>query len=247
MEPRIQYAQSSDGVSIAYWAMGKGTPIVQTPLLFSHIQGEWQLPTWRPFFERLSQKRTLVRYDRRGSGLSQRDVTDYSLDALVRDVEAVVDRLQLTTLALHGLVFSAPVAIAYAARHPERVSRLILYCPLARASDLVFPGAEALAALRDANWELYTETLAHMARGWSAGQPARRAAALFRESITPQGLRALADASAGWDVTPLLPQVKCPALIIWRRQIATLPVEWAREFVTRLPDSRLVLLEGEVF
>src|SRR3989304_2104993 len=101
MEPRIQYAKTEDGVSIAYYTLGEGLPLLCMPSLpTSHIQLEWQFPEYRRSFERLAQKRMLVRYDCRGSGLSERDVTDFSLDALVLDVEAVVDRLGLERLAL---------------------------------------------------------------------------------------------------------------------------------------------------
>ena len=82
MEPRIQHAQTKDGVSIAFWTLGEGTPFVEMPTIpMSHIQMEWQIPEVRRWYERLSEKRKLVRYDGRGSGLSDRDVTDYSLSA----------------------------------------------------------------------------------------------------------------------------------------------------------------------
>ncbi len=93
-EPRIQYAKTSDGVSIAFWTLGEGAPLVYVPRLpYSHIQMEWQIPEWRAWHERLSAKRMLVRYDGRGTGLSDRDAVDFSLDAQLLDLEAVTDRL----------------------------------------------------------------------------------------------------------------------------------------------------------
>ncbi len=109
-------------------------PLVQMPLLTSHIEMEWHLRGFRRWYERMAQHGMVVRYDRRGCGLSERDVTDYSLDAFVSDLEAVVDRLGLESFALMGLLFSGPMAIAYAVRHPERVSRLILWGTWARGS-----------------------------------------------------------------------------------------------------------------
>ena len=89
MEPRIQYAKTSDGVSIAFWTLGQGPALIQMPSPpFSHIQLEWQLPDARRSYEHLSQRRQLIRFDWRGSGLSDREITDFSLDALVLDVEA---------------------------------------------------------------------------------------------------------------------------------------------------------------
>ena len=182
MEPRIQYTHTADGVSIAFWTLGEGTPLVHLPLLISHIQMEWQIAECRRWYESLAQNRKLVRYDVRGEGLSERNVTDFSLDALVLDVEAVVDRLGLEKFALLGPQHSGPLAIAYAARHPERVSHLLLWCTYARASDwLRSPQVQSFRALMGKDWAFYTEAMAHFLLGWSAGEPARRYAALIME------------------------------------------------------------------
>src|SRR3990172_12174116 len=101
MEPRIQYAKTVDGVSIAYYTLGDGMPLVQMPqMALGHLQMEWQIPEARRHLERMAEKRTLVRYDSRGFGLSDRDVTEFTVDALVRDLEAVADRLGLDRFAL---------------------------------------------------------------------------------------------------------------------------------------------------
>ena len=89
MEPRIQYAQTANGVSIAYWTLGDGMPLVHMPLQVSHVQLEWQMPECRRWYERLAEKRRLVRYDASGMGLSQRDVSDYSMDGMMLELEAV--------------------------------------------------------------------------------------------------------------------------------------------------------------
>ncbi len=129
MEPPIQYAQTTDGVSIAYYTVGRGTPFVEMPLTpWSHIQLQHQLPEWVRWTDRLSEKRMVVRYDPRGSGLSDRRLPDYSLDCMVLDLEAVVDAVGLDRFALLTELFSGPIAIAYAARHPERLSHLLLWC-----------------------------------------------------------------------------------------------------------------------
>src|SRR3972149_8758475 len=99
MEPRIQYAQAADGVSIAFYTLGEGRPLVHMPNIpWSHIQLEWQHPRWRRWYELLAQNRMLVRYDARGAGLSDRDGSGFSLDAYVLDIEAVVDRLGVDKL-----------------------------------------------------------------------------------------------------------------------------------------------------
>ena len=109
MEPRIQYAQTKDGVNIAYSTLGRGAPLVHMPWMpFSHLQLDLKIHELRLFYERLSQNRMLVRYDGRGSGVSDRDVTDYSLDAQLSDLEAVVDRLGLPRFALFARLTAGP-------------------------------------------------------------------------------------------------------------------------------------------
>src|SRR3990172_6629220 len=110
MEPRIQYAQTTDGVSIAFWTLGEGMPFVQMPSPpWSHIQLEWQMPAIRSWYERLAEKRQFVRFDSRGTGLSEQKGADFSLDTLVLDLEAVVDRLGLARFSLWGVThFLAP-------------------------------------------------------------------------------------------------------------------------------------------
>jgi class 3 adenylate cyclase len=246
MEPRIQYAKTADGVSIAFGTLGEGMPLVHLSVAFSHTQMEWQIAECRRWYERLADKRMLVRYDYRGFGLSERNVTDFSLDAQVLDMEAVVDRLGLEKFALLGLLHLGPAAIAYAARHPERVSHLVLWCAWARGSDwLRSPQVQVFRASLEKDWMFYTEAAAQLVLGWSAGEPARRYAALARESVEPEFHRAVViPALNEWDVTPFLAQVRSPTLVLHRRQYV-LDVDVARGLASRIPDARLVLLEGE--
>jgi class 3 adenylate cyclase len=246
MEPRIQYAQTKDGVSIAFWTLGEGTPLVTMPNVpFSHIQLEWQIPEYRRWYEREAEKRMLVRYDGRGHGLSDRDVNDYSLDAQILDVEAVVDRLGLERFALNGPLHSGPVAIAYASRHPDRISHLILWCSYVRASDyLRSTQAQTIRSLVTQNWELYTETVAHSLLGWSAGAPARQFAAMMRESASQEGAQAAFRAIGEFDVASLLSEVRSPTLVLHRRQAPVPGVDVVRSLASRIPNARLVLLEG---
>jgi class 3 adenylate cyclase/pimeloyl-ACP methyl ester carboxylesterase len=247
MEPRIQYAQTADGVSIAFWTRGKGEPFVCMPNVpWSHVELEWQTPELRRWFERLAEKRTVVRYDNRGSGLSDREVTDYSLDAQVLDLEAVINRLGLETFALMGPLHSGPVAIAYATRHPERVSHLLLWCTYARGPDYYgsSPQLQATRVLLDHDWEVYTETVAHVAYGWSAGEEARRFASFIRRSVSREAVQATREAIETYDVTALLPKVKAPTLVLHRRQFSLPRLEVARRLASQIPDARLVILEG---
>jgi len=245
MEPRIQYAKTADGVSIAFWTLGEGTPLVHMPHIISHIQMEWEYPECRRWYERLAQKRMLVRYDHRGLGLSDRERMDYSVDALMWELEAVVDRLGLERFDLLGLSLVGPAAIVYASRHPERVSHLILWCTYAHAPEWVQrPSTQASRAVLDKDWTTYTELLAHNVIGWSEGEPAHRFAELVREAITPEAATAAIRFSLDVDVRALLPAVRSPTLVLHRRQNA-LPVDVARRLASRIPDARLALLDGE--
>ena len=246
MEPRIQYAKTTDGVSIAFFTLGEGMPLVSAPHVgVNHIQLEWQWPEYRAFLERLAQKARLVGYDLRGFGLSDRGVTDFSLDARVADLEAVADRLQLDRFVLFGNNDSGPVTIAYATRHPERVSHLVLWCAWARYWD-VFSASQydAIRSLVDRNWELYTETVAHASAGWSESEAASRIASLLRQCVAPEVYRAAAQATSEFDVTALLPHVRSPTLVFHRREYPLVGVDIATGLASRIPDARLVLLEG---
>ena len=245
MEPRIQYAKTKDGVNIAFHALGKGMPFVQTHPPGSSLQLYREIPEVRTWHERLAEKRMLIQYDNRGTGLSQRDVTDFSLEAFGLDIEAVADRLGLERFALWGSQNMGPVAIAYAARHPERVSHLILWCSYARASDLLkSPQMQALARLTD-NWELFTDTSAHYNWGWSGGEAARLLAARMREGVTEETYRTLMGQLLTADVTDLLPTIRVPALVLHRRRFPQVSVDVATDLASRIPNAQLVLLEGE--
>ena len=245
MQPRIRYAITVDGVSIAFWTLGKGEPLVyMAGGPWGHVE-LWDIPECRRWYERLAQERMLVRYDIRGTGYSERDVSDHSLDALVADVEAVVDRLDLDRFEMFGAFDAGPVAIAFSARHPERVSHLVLWCSWARTSEMRSPRIRAWLGLIDQDWELMTDTCAHLALGWPAGEVGRHAAQRLRESVSPEAARAALEAMGTFDVTELLPNLKVPTLVLHRSDIPWLPVSIARELASRIPDARLSILEGE--
>jgi class 3 adenylate cyclase len=245
MEPRIQYAQTADGVSIAFWTLGEGMPlVVMSARPLSHIELEWEIPELRRWYERLVEGGKLVRFDGRGSALSERKVTDYSLEAQMLDLGAVVDRLGLEKFALFGSFYEGTAAIAYAARHPERVSHLLLWQSWARTTDARSPELRGLGDLLNTNWELYTETLAHSLLGWSEGEPVRRSAAVYRESMTQQAMQTFIDAMRNVDVTDLLPRVTSPTLVLHRRQASFPQVDVTKELASRIPEARLALLEG---
>jgi len=244
-EPRIQYAKTSDGVSIAFWTLGDGPPLVHITPAFPHLQLEWQIPKIRAWYERLARRRKLIRYDGRGMGLSQHEIPAFSPETGVLDLEAVLGRLELDRVALLGPLHGGPTAITYAARNPERVSHLVLWCTYSRAADWAEAAQiQASRALIDRDWDTYAETAAHLVFGWSAGDEARAFATLIRESTTPEvvqmGIRALSEV----DVTALMPQVQSPTLVLHRRGLRGLNVDVAMGLASRIPQARLAILEG---
>ena len=122
----IHFCTATDGTRIAYATVGTGPPLVRAAHWITHLDYDWQSPVWRHWLVGLARGRQFIRYDERGCGLSAHDVDDFSIDAFVRDLEAVVDDLALERFPLLGVSQGGPIAISYAARHPERVSHLIL-------------------------------------------------------------------------------------------------------------------------
>ncbi|HEY5625831.1 MAG TPA: adenylate/guanylate cyclase domain-containing protein [Dehalococcoidia bacterium] len=248
MEPQIQYAKTSDGVNIAFSVSGEGHPYVfVTAWPTCHLEASWKLPTWRHVDERIAAHAMLVRMDTRGAGLSQRDVDDLSLRARVLDLEAVVDRLGLESFDLCAYSTSGPVAVEYAARHPERVDHLILSDSFARATDaLAAPSLQGLIAMANSDWDMFTEAIASVVFGWTAGDEARKMAAYIRECVTPeQGRAAMAAAFASdVDVTERLAEVQAPTLVTYFRDSAFPGVDAARSLASALPNATLVGHEG---
>src|SRR3972149_4604046 len=187
MEPQVQDAKTSDGVNIAFATYGEGRTLVWAqPTMASHVQMEWQQPISRAAYSRLVAERwLLVRFDTRGVGLSDRDVDDVSLDARVRDLEAVADPLGLNTFVLLGLHDGGLPAIAYAVRHPERVTRLILVNCYARTADMeATPQGRAFRGLVD-DWEAWGQNVGAIVFGYGR-EEARRYGEFVRACIDPE-------------------------------------------------------------
>jgi class 3 adenylate cyclase len=248
MEPRIQYATTADGVSIAHWSIGDGLPLVQPPpaLPWSHIELEWQIPEWRHWYEHMAESFRIVRYDNRGSGLSSGAITADLQENHIRDLEAVVDRLALEKFALFGLYANAPIVIDYAIRHPERVSHLILWCAVPNPGEVERERGQSdmFERVRNENYELFTEMLAHTIFGWSEGAAAHRFAAYMRAALSAEASSRCWDLIQEVDVTHLLPQLTVPALVLHRRELPLVGIEQARRLAAAIPDARLKVVEG---
>jgi class 3 adenylate cyclase len=246
MEPQIQYAKTSDGVNIAFATSGDGPPLLwmaSAGLPLSHLQAEWHLPHYRAAIERTSRRWTLVRYDPRGSGLSDRKVTDRSLDPYVLDLEAVVGQLALGSFRLIAAGQNAAIAVTYVCRHPERVSHLVLWQGSVRGGAEVHESIASLTALAKKDWKLASESLALAYMGISEAELAREWAELIRKSVSQEGFSTLNEEMGTWDVTDLLSSVRVPTLVVHNREHPYVPVDSARTLAAAIPNARLSLHE----
>jgi class 3 adenylate cyclase/pimeloyl-ACP methyl ester carboxylesterase len=242
MELNIRYTVTADGVRIAFATAGQGQPVIRAPYsVFSHCQMEWRQSD---FFERLARNRMIVPFDPRGAGLSDRDVVDFSIEARMLDIDAVAGALGLEQFAIHGIGSSGPVAISYAVRHAERITHLILDDAFINGRNyLNSPQTSALAQLSD-DWEALTENIAFTSMGFG-GEEAMRHAEYLRACTTPEAFARWTAAQRQVDVTELLPSVQAPTLILQHRALRYVGPDEGREMATRIPNSRLVVLEGK--
>jgi class 3 adenylate cyclase len=186
-----------------------------------------------------------VRYDGRGNGLSERDVSDHSLEAHLQDLEAVLDALGPEPVVLLGVFHSGPTAIAYAARNPERVSRLVLWCTYASGAEYWRAAqAEGLRVLRQTDYPLFLRTAAHELFGWSEDDQANRFAGLMDQAVSPGEADRLIVSTRQVNVEPLLQDVRCPTLVIHRRQLRWLDVSLSRDLAAKTPGASLALVGG---
>ena len=238
MEPRIQYAKTSDGVSIAFSVTGGGFPLVHVGWgIYSHLEMQWRIPECRDWYQRLARKHKLIWYDSRGTGLSNRDVSDYSLDGRAHDVSAVVDHLRLERFGLVGV--DAALAVTYAARNAERVSHLVLWSPVSRSSDYD-SRAMAVRSLAGQDWNFYAETAAEWA-GISAPESKKLMTEMVRDG-SPDTYRLVV--AAEWDVSTLLSTLRCKTLVLHRRGNQYLKPGSVQRVASAVPGAQLVVLEG---
>ena len=184
-------------------------------------------------------------YDGRGTGVSEKGTIDYSLETQVLDLAAVVESLDLETFMLFAPLSAGPAAISYAASHPDRVSKFILWCSYARASDYFDSQAwQALEKLMNENWDLFVQTVSH-ARFDSAGHDSPGLVALLKSSVTPRMMQEFTDGIREVDVTPHLEYVKPQALVLHRQGLHVGPsIEVAIRLASQIPNARLVVHQG---
>jgi class 3 adenylate cyclase/pimeloyl-ACP methyl ester carboxylesterase len=247
MEPRIQYAKTSDGVDIAFGTAGDGPPLLVVPNPpLTHVQAVWE--TYAHLYQPLAERFHMVWYDSRGSGLSDREAIDFSMDAMIRDVEAVVQSAGLTGFSIYAVADAAvPIAVTYAAIRPEKISSLILVDGWTKYSDYHQNPAAIVAeeALRSGDWKVYTETLARLWLGFENREFTSKLAAYIRECVEPEALRAAGSSSENqdWDVSALLPRVSAHTLVVHNRNNRFLRVQIGQRLAARIPNARFQVID----
>jgi pimeloyl-ACP methyl ester carboxylesterase/DNA-binding winged helix-turn-helix (wHTH) protein len=253
LRQEIQFCTATDGTRIAFATVGAGPPLVKTGNWLSHLEYDWESPIWKHFLTAMAADRRLIRYDARGNGLSDRDVGDFSFEAFVGDLERVVEASGVDRFALLGLSQGCAVSIAYAVRHPERVTHLVLYGGFARGwckrgSPEIVRQMEALDML--------------MRQGWGRKNPAFRqffttalmpdATAeqmqwfneLQRKTASPDNAANILKSINVFDVDDLLARVRVPTLVLHRRGDSAQPFDEGRRLAAGIPGARFVALEG---
>ncbi|MCH7928955.1 MAG: alpha/beta fold hydrolase [Proteobacteria bacterium] len=253
IQQEIRFCTAADGVRIAFATVGEGPPLVKAANWLNHLEYDWRSPVWRHLLQELARDHLLVRYDERGNGLSDWEVDDISFEAFVRDLETVVDAVGLERFALLGISQGCAVSIAYAVRHPERVTHLVLYGGYARGrrrrgSPEGIEQAEAMMTLMRQGWgqenpafrQMFTSLMVPEA----TAEQMQWLNDLQRITATPENAVRLRQAFENIDVSDLLPEVAAPTLVLHCRGDAVAPFEEGRRLAAMIPGARLVALEG---
>ena len=247
----IHFCTTADGVRVAYAQVGQGPPLVKAANWLRHLEYDWQSPVWGRLLHALAAEHRLIRYDDRGTGFSDRHVDDISFETFVGDLESVVDAAGLDRFALFGASRGCAVCIAYAVRHPARVSRLILYGGYSRGRH--HRGSDTAQA--DAFLTLFREGFAPENRSirqmlkysiFPGGTAEQLQWFNDLQQITTSAETAVRIRQATYDidVSDLLPCITVPTLVLHCREDSAEPFDEARRIAAGIPGSRLVALEG---
>ncbi|MCH7618103.1 MAG: alpha/beta fold hydrolase, partial [Chloroflexi bacterium] len=243
MQPSIQYTKTSDGVSIAYATAGDGIPIISMPTPgFSHAELSWQM--FGTVAQPLAARHRYITYDSRGTGLSDRSAIDFSMEAMLRDLEAVVEQCGLDSFVLASWIGAAPTAVKYAATNPARVSHLILSDAFTKFSDISESSAyKAGLPLLDADWVVFTETFAQVLWAYDNPEFGRPFAEHIRACCEPEAMRALWKAWEDYDVTEFLSQISAPTLVVANKNSRWFGRDVGQRLAAAIPDARLALID----
>lgn len=248
--PDLTFVSTTDGVRLPVETQGAGTPLVFVRGWITHIELQRADPAFEPFFRAIATQREVVRYDTRGNGLADWVRADsIDLDALVRDLEAVMDSLDPSRpVEMWGSCYGGPIALAYVARHPDRVSRLILDGTYSRGVDIASGDSSSafleMLELARSQPDLVFSSLSYMTDPDPLGSHETRVNRMKR-AISPEVLVALYRLAFSVDVSGLLSDIQVPTLVLHRRKSASVPFRLGRRLAAELPDARFVELAGK--
>jgi len=242
MEPRIQYAKTSDDFRIAFMVAGDGVPVVHPFFYLSHLQLNWTNDYSGQWMRALADRYQLIAYDARGNGLSQRNVERYGADEALYDLEAVIDKLALDQFVILAPLGHGGAAVRYAIDNEDRVLGLILWAISARTESL---NRAMIETLPKENWEFFLQSVAQSAN-WLEPRAVREYVDLLRQTMSHEDYTALSRGSVEglFDYEDLLPKVKVPTLVVHPKDFVMVDQEEPMHIAALIPDSRLVLLEG---
>ena len=252
MTQEIKYCRASDGVRLAYATIGRGPPLVKTANWMNHLEYDWESPIWHHLLEGLARNHTLIRYDARGNGLSDWDVDELSLEAWVGDLETVVDAVGIDRFPLLGVSQGCAISIAYAVRHPERLSHLILYGGFALGGSKRAPGEhekrKAMATLMRLGWGMDDPAFRQMFTSQFIPEGTKEQADWFndlhRRTTSPECAARFFEVAGNLDVRELLPQVQVPTLVMHVRDDLMAPIDVGRQMAAGIPGARFIALPG---
>ena len=246
MEPQIRFCTSADGSRIAYATLGDGPPTMQISAWGTNIELDWQAGG-RGWYEDITRSRRLVWLDRRGTGASQRDVSDFSLEAHVADVTAIVDHLGFERFDVIGPYDGAAISIAYAAQNPHRVDRLVLTGAYVSGGESIQPEElHSMLELIRGNWRMARRAIVDAALPNGPIELQKTQSRILRESMSPEVAAEYMEFQGTLDVRQYLSKVEAPTLVIARRDVRIAPIGAARAVAALIPDARFVALEGDV-
>ena len=250
----IRFCKSADQTRIAYATAGEGSPLIKTANWLNHLEYDWQSPVWAHIFSDLMRNAQLIRYDARGNGLSDWSVTDFSLERQVEDLEAVVDAVGIDRFSLLGISQGCAVSVAYATRHPNRVSKLILSGGYARGwrfapTEEYIRQAEALCTLIRTGWGRNDPTFRQMFTSLFMPDAPPENQSWFNElqrmTTSPENAAELLEAHGRVDVRDDLAKVQAPTLVMHCRGDLRVPLAAGQELAAGIPDARFMTLESK--
>jgi len=246
VEPQIGFCTTPDGARIAYATLGQGPVMVVPPAYSFCIEGLKINPETRSMFDSLARYHTVVVYDQRGAGLSDRNRTIFTLESELQDLETVIDHLKLDKMILFGRVFFGTVVIAYAAKHPERVTHLILYGSSAYYGKYVTEEFKAslLSLLRQTDNWVGGRAINSLAGPQADSIYLDRLIKFMSDSVTPDIFAQIMEMAYKWDVTDLCPRIKTPTLVMHRKGDLFVEFKAGLELASLIPNAKFVPLEG---